>query len=162
MTDNTLTHIDQSGNANMVDVSEKQATTRIAVATAAVLMQKETLALIKSNDLKKGDVLATARIAGIQGAKQCSTLIPLCHPLMISKVGVDFEYDEVNSSIYIRCECKLVGKTGVEMEALTGVSIAALTIYDMCKAVDPGMVISDIKVEQKQGGKTGLWEREKA
>lgn len=165
-----LTHIDQSGNANMVDVSDKQASTRIALATGKVLMQKATLALIKANDLKKGDVLATARIAGIQGAKQCSSLIPLCHPLMISKVGIDFDFgsdsdEETNESmacIYIRCECKLVGQTGVEMEALTGVSVAALTIYDMCKAVDPSMVLSDIKVQQKTGGKTGFWEREEA
>jgi cyclic pyranopterin phosphate synthase len=122
-------------------------------------MAPETLRLIKANDLKKGDVLATARIAGIQGAKQCPNLIPLCHPLMISKVSIDFEYDDINSNVLISCECKLVGKTGVEMEALTGVSVAALTIFDMCKAVDPNMIISDIKVLQKQGGKSGLWER---
>jgi cyclic pyranopterin phosphate synthase len=104
-------------------------------------------------------VLATARIAGIQGAKQCSNLIPLCHPLMISKVSIDFDFDEANACVKISCECKLNGKTGVEMEALTGVSIAALTIYDMCKAVDPHMMISDIKVLEKRGGKTGDWER---
>jgi cyclic pyranopterin phosphate synthase len=156
---NTLTHTDQSGSANMVDVSEKEATTRIAIATGIVNMRPETLALIKANDLQKGDVLGTARIAGIQGAKQCPNLIPLCHPLMISKVSLNFEYDDINSHINIICECKLVGKTGVEMEALTGVSVSALTIFDMCKAVDPGMVISDIKVQQKQGGKSGLWER---
>lgn len=160
MTDNILTHIDQSGNANMVDVSEKQASTRIAIATGSVKMRKQTLALIKANDLKKGDVLATARIAGIQGAKQCPALIPLCHPLMISKVSIEFEYDDVNSKVDISCECRLVGKTGVEMEALTGVSVAALTIFDMCKAVDPGMIIGDIKVQQKTGGKSGNWERD--
>jgi cyclic pyranopterin phosphate synthase len=156
----------------MVDVSEKQASTRIALATGKVIMQKETLALIKANDLKKGDVLATARVAGIQGAKQCSSLIPLCHPLMISKVSIDFDFgsepdegqseNEGTAAIYIRCECKLVGQTGVEMEALTGVSVAALTIYDMCKAVDPSMVLTDIKVQQKIGGKTGFWEQDKA
>jgi cyclic pyranopterin phosphate synthase len=144
----------------MVDVSEKQASTRIAIATGSVKMRKQTLALIKANDLKKGDVLATARIAGIQGAKQCPALIPLCHPLMISKVSIEFEYDDVNSKVDISCECRLVGKTGVEMEALTGVSVAALTIFDMCKAVDPGMIIGDIKVQQKTGGKSGNWERD--
>lgn len=143
----------------MVDVSDKQTTSRSAIASGTVSMQAETLALIKANALKKGDVLATARIAGIQGAKQCSTLIPLCHPLMIAKVSIDFDFDEANACVNISCECKLDGKTGVEMEALTGVSIAALTIYDMCKAVDPHMMISDIKVLEKRGGKTGDWER---
>jgi cyclic pyranopterin phosphate synthase len=145
----------------MVDVSDKEASLRVAIATGQVSMKPETLALIKANDLKKGDVLATARIAGIQGAKQCSNLIPLCHPLMISKISIDFHLDEARSKVDIVCECKLVGKTGVEMEALSGVSVAALTIFDMCKAVDPAMIISDIKVQQKQGGKTGLWERNK-
>lgn len=161
MQDNLLTHIDQSGAANMVDVSNKQSTARSAFATGCVSMQAETLALIKANELKKGDVLATARIAGIQGAKQCSSLIPLCHPLMLSKISIDFDVDEENSRLTIACECKLHGKTGVEMEALTGVTVAALTIYDMCKAVDPNMIISDIKVLKKRGGKTGHWEHSK-
>lgn len=159
--DNLLTHIDQSGAANMVDVSDKQSTARSAVATGSVSMQAETLALIKANELKKGDVLATARIAGIQGAKQCSSLIPLCHPLMLSKISIDFDVDEENSRLIIACECRLQGKTGVEMEALTGVTVAALTIYDMCKAVDPHMIISDIKVLEKRGGKTDHWEHSK-
>lgn len=144
----------------MVDVSDKDETVRIARAAGVVRMKPETLALISANELKKGDVLATARIAGIQGAKQCANLIPLCHPLMISKVAIEFDYDESHSAIHIYCECKLTGKTGVEMEALTGVSVAALTIYDMCKAVDPNMIISDLKVLHKQGGKTGMWEHE--
>ena len=155
----TLTHVDQSGQASMVDVSEKTASTRRAVATGFVSMMPATLGLIKENSVAKGDVLATARIAGIQGAKQCPSLIPLCHPLMLSKVAVEFDIDEVHSRISIRCECKLIGSTGVEMEALTGVSVAALTIFDMCKAADPNMVIGDIKVLSKEGGKTGDWKR---
>lgn len=159
MTDTKLTHIDQSGKASMVDVSAKTPTSRRAVATGFVSMTPATLALIKNNNIAKGDVLATARIAGIQGAKQCPSLIPLCHPLMLSKVGIDFEIDDMHSKVKISCECKLVGNTGVEMEALTGVSVAALTIFDMCKAADPNMLIGDIRVETKEGGKSGLWER---
>ena len=154
-----LTHVDQSGRASMVDVSEKTPTTRRAVAMGYVSMTRETLALIKDNNVAKGDVLATARIAGIQGAKQCPSLIPLCHPLMLSKVAVEFDIDEVESRVNIRCECKLVGNTGVEMEALTGVSVAALTIFDMCKAADPNMVIGNVKVMSKEGGKSGHWKR---
>ncbi len=154
-----LTHIDQSGQASMVDVSEKTPSTRRAVATGVVSMTPATLRLIKENGVAKGDVLATARIAGIQGAKQCPSLIPLCHPLMLSKVAVEFDIDEAHSKINIRCECKLIGSTGVEMEALTGVSVAALTIFDMCKAADPNMIIGEIKVLSKEGGKTGDWKR---
>lgn len=158
-TEAKLTHVDRSGQASMVDVSEKKPSTRRAVATGFVAMTSSTLALIKANNVAKGDVLATARIAGIQGAKQCPTLIPLCHPLMLSKVVVDFDIDDSNSRVNIRCECKLTGATGVEMEALTGVSVAALTIFDMCKAADPNMLIGDIKVLSKEGGKTGDWRR---
>jgi cyclic pyranopterin phosphate synthase len=157
--ENKLTHVDRSGQASMVDVSEKTPTTRRAVASAFVSMTPATLTLIKDNNVAKGDVLATARIAGIQGAKQCPSLIPLCHPLMLSKVAVMFDIDESQSRINIRCECKLVGSTGVEMEALTGASVAALTIFDMCKAADPNMVIGDIKVLSKEGGKSGHWQR---
>lgn len=155
----TLTHVDQSGRASMVDVSGKAPSTRRAVASGFVSMTPATLALIKDNNVAKGDVLATARIAGIQGAKQCPSLIPLCHPLMLSKVAVDFELDEAQSRVNIRCECKLVGSTGVEMEALTGVSVAALTIFDMCKAADPNMQICELKVLSKEGGKSGHWLR---
>jgi cyclic pyranopterin phosphate synthase len=154
-----LTHVDQSGQASMVDVSGKTPSTRRAVATGFVSMTPATLLLIKENSVAKGDVLATARIAGIQGAKQCPSLIPLCHPLMLSKVAVEFDIDDIKSRINIRCECKLIGSTGVEMEALTGVSVAALTIFDMCKAADPNMIIGEIKVLSKEGGKTGDWKR---
>ena len=154
-----FSHINADGEANMVDVSGKAITTRVAVAEGFVLMQAETLKLIRDGGHHKGDVLATARIAGIQGAKRCPDLIPLCHPLMLSKVQVDFELQDTKNRIRITALCKLDGKTGVEMEALTAVSVAALTLFDMCKAVDPGMVIEDIKVLSKAGGKTGNWER---
>ena len=157
-----LTHVDRSGQASMVDVSEKKASTRRAIATGYIAMTSSTLALIKANNVAKGDVLATARIAGIHGAQHCPTLIPLCHTLLLSTVAVDFEIDDNNSRINIRCECKLIGATGVEMEALTGVSIAALTIIGMCKAADPNMRIGDIKVLSKEGGKTGNWKRGEA
>ncbi|MEH6639129.1 MAG: cyclic pyranopterin monophosphate synthase MoaC [Porticoccaceae bacterium] len=154
-----FSHINADGEANMVDVSGKAISTRAAVAEGFVLMQAETLKLIRDGGHHKGDVLATARIAGIQGAKRCPDLIPLCHPLMLSKVQVDFELQDSKNRIRITALCKLDGKTGVEMEALTAVSVAALTLFDMCKAVDPGMVIEDIKVLSKAGGKTGNWER---
>ena len=154
-----FSHINADGEANMVDVSGKAISTRVAVAEGFVLMQAETLKLIRDGGHHKGDVLATARIAGIQGAKRCPDLIPLCHPLMLSKVQVDFELQDTKNRIRITALCKLDGKTGVEMEALTAVSVAALTLFDMCKAVDPGMVIEDIKVLSKAGGKTGNWER---
>ncbi len=152
-----LTHINDQGEAQMVDVSNKSITTRIAKAKSTVLMQPETLALITSGTHKKGDVLAVARIAGIQAAKKCADLIPLCHPLMLTKVSVDLSVNTDKSGIEIIATTKLDGKTGVEMEALTAASIAALTIYDMCKAVDRGMVISQTQVLEKSGGKSGNW-----
>jgi len=143
----------------MVDVSGKATTTRIAVAEGYVRMRAETLALIQEGGHAKGNVLAVARIAGIQGAKRCPELIPLCHTLLLSKVQVDFEIQLEHSAIRIESLCKLDGKTGVEMEALTAVSVAALTLFDMCKAVDPGMTIDGIRVLTKEGGKTGPWQR---
>uniref|UniRef100_UPI0034DEC03B cyclic pyranopterin monophosphate synthase MoaC n=1 Tax=Candidatus Thiodubiliella endoseptemdiera TaxID=2738886 RepID=UPI0034DEC03B len=154
---NKLTHINDKGNVQMVDVSDKEITTRTAKAKSVVLMQPSTLELITSGQHKKGDVLAVARIAGIQAAKKCADLIPLCHPLMLTKVGVELTANTEKSSIEIVATTKLDGKTGVEMEALTAVSVAALTIYDMCKAVDRGMVINQIQVLEKSGGKSGNW-----
>jgi len=157
-----LTHLDADGNANMVDVSEKAITSREATARAEVRMLPETLTLITEGGHKKGDVLAVARIAGIQAAKRTSDLIPLCHPLMLSKVKVELTPDPANSCVVIEATCKLAGQTGVEMEALTAASVAALTIYDMCKAVDKGMVIADVKLLEKKGGKSGHWLAEEA
>lgn len=156
----SLTHIDSQGHASMVDVSEKPASVREARAFARVLMKPETLMQIKANSLKKGDVLAVARIAGIQAAKKCADLIPLCHPLALSKVAVDFVIDEQNSAVEIISFCKLTGQTGVEMEALTAASIAALTVYDMCKAVDMGMVIEQVCLLEKSGGRRGHYLRQ--
>ena len=150
-----LTHIDQSGSASMVDVSAKPDTERIAVAVGSVAMQPETLRLIAENSFDKGDVLAVARIAGIMGAKQTSSLIPLCHPLPLSRVAVDFDLDANADAVHITAEAKTTGKTGVEMEALTAVSIAALTIYDMCKAVDRAMRIEGVRLTRKSGGQSG-------
>ncbi len=155
----SLTHIDEQGKASMVDVSEKPATVREARAFARITMQPETLAQIQANNLKKGDVLAVARIAGIQAAKKCADLIPLCHPLMLSKVAVDFKINPQNNAVEIYTLCKLTGQTGVEMEALTAASVAALTIYDMCKAVDMGMVIDNICLLEKSGGRRGHYQR---
>ncbi|SMN10763.1 Molybdenum cofactor biosynthesis protein MoaC [uncultured Candidatus Thioglobus sp.] len=152
-----LTHINNQGDAQMVDVSDKAVTTRIAKAKSVVLMQAQTLALITSAQHKKGDVLAVARIAGIQAAKKCADLIPLCHPLMLSKISVELSANSKNSSVEIVATVKLDGKTGVEMEALTAVSVAALTVYDMCKAVDRGMIITQTQVLEKSGGKSGDW-----
>jgi cyclic pyranopterin phosphate synthase len=152
---NRLTHLDAAGNAHMVDVSEKHVTSRSATAKAQVLMLPETLALILSGTAKKGDVLATARIAGIMAAKKTHELIPLCHPLLITKVSVDFVSDEKTSSIEVTSTVRVEGKTGVEMEALTACSVAALTLYDMCKAVDRGMRITDLRLTEKSGGKSG-------
>ncbi len=156
---NKLSHINAAGEASMVDVSGKTITTRIATAEGYVSMRAETLALIRDGGHAKGDVLATARIAGIQAAKKCAELIPLCHPLMLSKVQVDFELQPQQNRVRIEAMCKLDGKTGVEMEALTAISVAALTLFDMCKAVDPGMTIDGICVLNKTGGKTGPWQR---
>ena len=152
-----LSHLNAAGEANMVDVSGKAVTSRSALAEGFVAMRAETLALIEQGGHAKGDVLATARIAGILAAKRCAELIPLCHPLQLSRVQVEFALEP--SGVRIRAECKLDGKTGVEMEALTAVSVAALTLFDMCKAVDPGMEIGAIRVLRKAGGKTGVWER---
>ncbi len=152
-----LTHLDADGNANMVDVSDKAITSREATARAEVRMLPETLTLITEGGHKKGDVLAVARIAGIQAAKRTSDLIPLCHPLMLSKVKVELTPDSANSCVVIEATCKLAGQTGVEMEALTAATVAALTIYDMCKAVDKGMVIAEVKLLEKKGGKSGHW-----
>lgn len=155
-----LTHLDENGHANMVDVSEKQVTFREATAYAEVKMRPETLQMITAGGHKKGDVLAVARIAGIQAAKRTSELIPLCHPLMLSKVAVELEPIAERSVIVITATCKLAGQTGVEMEALTAASVAGLTIYDMCKAVDKGMEISSVKLLEKKGGKSGHWKAE--
>ena len=152
-----LTHLDEQGAAVMVDVSDKNVTARTAVAQGEVQLSEEALELILGGDNKKGDVFAAARIAGIQAAKKTSELIPLCHPLMLSSVKVDIDADQASSKLLITAVCKISGKTGVEMEALTAVSVAALTIYDMCKAVDKGIVISEIRLLEKIGGKSGRW-----
>ena len=152
-----LTHINANGEAQMVDVSDKNNTTREAKAGARVVMKAETLDLIVSGSNKKGDVLAVARIAGIQAAKKCSDLIPLCHPLMLSKVSVELSPNNEKNCIDIIATAKLNGKTGVEMEALTAASIAAPTVYDMCKAVDRFMIIDNVQLLEKKGGKSGHW-----
>lgn len=154
-----LTHFDQQGQAHMVDVSAKVATSRVAVAQGRIVMQPATLALIAQGRAGKGDVLGVARIAAIQGAKRTSDLIPLCHPLALSKVSVEFELDEAASAVVCRVTAQTVGPTGVEMEALTAVQVGLLTIYDMCKAADRGMVITDVGLLEKQGGKSGHWVR---
>ena len=154
-----LTHLSASGEASMVDVSEKDVTSRIAVAEGRVVMKLETLALIIKGDAKKGDVLGTARIAGIMAAKRTHELIPLCHPLMLSKIAVDLVPDESLPGVRITATAKVAGQTGVEMEALTAVSVACLTIYDMVKAVDRFMTIEGIGMVEKAGGKSGSWKR---
>jgi cyclic pyranopterin phosphate synthase len=153
-----LSHVNQQGEANMVDVTEKSMTSRSATAIGFIKMTQETLALINQGENKKGDVFAVARIAGIQAAKKCSDLIPLCHPLMLTKVKIDFEVDEKHSQVKVSSLCRLTGQTGVEMEALTAVSVACLTLFDMCKAADPAMEIFGIKVLTKEGGKSGKWQ----
>ncbi|WP_211464438.1 cyclic pyranopterin monophosphate synthase MoaC [Collimonas silvisoli] len=162
MTDKTpspakLTHFDPSGQAHMVDVGNKNDTHRIAVASGRIRMKPGTLALIQSGTAKKGDVLGIARIAAIMATKRTSDLIPLCHPLALTRVTVDFSIDEAGANITCNAQAETVGKTGVEMEALTAVQIGLLTIYDMCKAVDRGMVITDVRVMEKHGGKSGDW-----
>ena len=163
-TDNTagagLTHFDSTGQAHMVDVGAKADTQRVAVAAGAIRMQPATLALIVSGTAKKGDVLGIARIAAIMAAKRTSDLIPLCHPLALTRVTVDFDIDAPANSVRCRAQVETFGKTGVEMEALTAVQIGLLTIYDMCKAVDRGMVMGDIRVLEKHGGKSGDWSAE--
>lgn len=151
----TLTHLDATGAAHMVDVGEKALTSREAVAEGRVVMAKETLALIRDGLAKKGDVIATARIAGIMAAKRTHELIPLCHPLLLTKVSLDIEADESLPGLVVRGLARLTGQTGVEMEALTAVSVACLTIYDMAKAVDRTMVISNIVLREKRGGTKG-------
>ena len=153
-----LTHFDALGNARMVDVSGKSETERVAIAKGAVLMAPETLALIRSGGVKKGDVLSVAQLTGIMGAKRTSDLIPLCHPLALSSVTVELAFDEARSAVEIAATCKLTGRTGVEMEALTAVSVAALTVYDMVKAVDRSLRITDIRLTHKSGGKSGTFE----
>lgn len=150
-----FTHFDQNGNAIMVDVTDKAVTERIAVAEGAIKVNEEVFGAIKNHTAAKGDVLGTARIAGIMAAKKTSDLIPMCHPLMLTKVTIDFELDAELLQVKCRCTAKLSGKTGVEMEALTGVSVALLTIYDMCKAIDKSMEMTQIRLMEKQGGKSG-------
>jgi len=153
-----FTHFDSEGNAVMVDVSEKGVTERTATAGGTITMQPETMKLILDGGVKKGDVLTVAQLAGIMGAKRTPDLIPLCHPLALTSVKVDLECDPERNAVNIKATCKLKGRTGVEMEALTAVSVAALTVYDMCKAVDKGMVISNIRLLHKAGGKSGTYE----
>ncbi len=154
---NPLTHFDSSGQAHMVDVGDKPHTRRIALASGIIRMQAATLQLIKNGDAKKGDVLGIARIAAIQGSKRTPDLIPLCHPISLTKVSVTFEIDEKINVITLTVTTETTGQTGVEMEALTAVSVGLLTIYDMCKAADRGMIIGDIKLLEKHGGKSGDW-----
>jgi len=153
-----LTHFDSEGNARMVDVGDKAETERIAVARATVLMRPETLQRIQDKAVKKGDVLAVAQLAGIMAAKRTPYLIPLCHPLGLTSVQVTLSCDPARHAVDIEATCKLTGKTGVEMEALTAATVAALTVYDMCKAVDRGMTISDVRLVRKSGGKSGTYE----
>ncbi|WP_193180192.1 cyclic pyranopterin monophosphate synthase MoaC [Nisaea sediminum] len=155
-----LTHFDERGNAAMVDVGDKEITERIATAAGTVTMAPETMKLIVDGGVKKGDVLSVARLAGIMGAKKTPDLIPLCHPLALTSVKVDLHCDPARNAVDITATCKLKGRTGVEMEALTAVSVAALTVYDMCKAVDRGMKLENIRLIRKSGGKSGDWHGE--
>lgn len=154
-----FTHFDEKGNAKMVDISEKPVTYRTAVVSGAVYMQAETIRLVRDGIISKGDVLGVARIAGIMAAKKVSELIPLCHTLNLSSVAIDFQIDDENKRVEIKTTAHSTGQTGVEMEAMTAASIAALTIYDMCKAVDKGMIISDIMLLEKSGGRSGVFKR---
>lgn len=155
-----LTHMDSSGRAKMVDVGDKSETLREGVAEAIITMKPETLALIQEGRIKKGDVLAVSQVAGVMGAKKTPDLIPMCHPLEITGVDFDFQIDESASTITISATVRNIGRTGVEMEALTAVATAALTIYDMCKAVDKGMIIDGIALVRKSGGRSGVYERQ--
>lgn len=155
-----LTHIDQAGKATMVDVSEKAITTRVAVAEGTVTMKPETLELILAGNAKKGDVIATARIAGIMAAKRTHELIPLCHPIGLDDVAVDIEADKSLPGLRLTATAKVAGRTGVEMEALTAVTVACLTVYDMAKAADRGMTISGVRLLEKSGGRSGHWRAE--
>jgi len=156
--DNPLTHFDAAGQAQMVDVGAKMETARIARASGRIRMQPGTFALIASGSAKKGDVLGVARIAAIQAAKRTAELIPLCHPLALTRVAADFTLDEATSSVTCTVTAETYGRTGVEMEALTAVSVGLLTIYDMCKAVDRGMIIEEVRLIEKAGGKSGHWQ----
>ena len=158
---NPLTHFDSSGQAHMVNVGDKPNTHRVAIATGSIRMLPATFDLVEAGNHKKGDVLGIARIAGIQASKKTSDLIPLCHPLALSHVSLQFELDRKTSSIRCQVQAETTGPTGVEMEALTAVQVALLTIYDMCKAVDRGMVMGDVKLLEKSGGKSGTWVAEK-
>ena len=155
-----FTHFDSRGNAIMVDVSAKETTSRIAVANGIISMNSETMKAVMGGTVKKGDVLGIARIAGIMAAKRCAELVPLCHPLGFDTCTIDFSVDEKKNEIEASCAVKLSGKTGAEMEALTGVSVALLTVYDMCKALDRAMVINNIRLMEKSGGKSGRFTRE--
>ena len=155
-----LSHFDAEGKAHMVDVSAKAETHRVARATGTIAMRPETLALIRSGTAKKGDVLGVARIAAIQGAKRTSELVPLCHPLAITRIAVEFEVSAERNEVRCTAQVETLGRTGVEMEALTAVQVGLLTVYDMCKAVDRGMVIGGVKVLEKRGGKSGDWAAE--
>jgi cyclic pyranopterin phosphate synthase len=157
MSQNDLTHFDAAGQAHMVDVGAKSETERIARAGGRIRMKTETLALIRAGDARKGDVLGIARIAAIQAAKRTGDLIPLCHPIPLTRVAVEFAIDEAASTIACETVAQTVGRTGVEMEAMTAASVALLTIYDMCKAVDRGMVIEEVRLLEKSGGKSGHW-----
>jgi cyclic pyranopterin phosphate synthase len=154
---NKLTHFDESGQAHMVNVGDKAATHRIAIATGKISMLPETLEMVEAGTHKKGDVLGIARIAGIQASKKTADLIPLCHPLALTHVSLEFQTNAKDNSITCQVKAETTGPTGVEMEALTAVQVALLTIYDMCKAVDRGMVMGDVKLLEKSGGKSGEW-----
>jgi molybdenum cofactor biosynthesis protein MoaC len=160
LTEPRFTHLDAEGRARMVDVSDKAQTDRVAVAGARVVMRPETLERIRAGDVAKGDVLAVARLAGIMAAKRTAELIPLCHPLALTSVAVELACVPERSAVEITATCRLRGRTGVEMEALTAASVAALTVYDMCKAVDRGMVVTDLRLLRKSGGRSGDWEAE--
>jgi len=161
MTGSTMTHIDEKGRVRMVDVTEKEATERTAVASAVVLLRQRTLNMILKREMSKGNVLETARIAGIMAAKKTAELIPMCHPLNLSHAQVDFFPETDPARVTIRARVRLTGRTGVEMEALTAVTVAALTLYDMCKAVDREMRITDVQLMEKTGGKSGTFRRSK-
>ena len=154
---NPLTHFNAAGQAHMVDVGDKPETRRVAVATGHITMLPATFALLQGGNAKKGDVIGIARIAAIMASKRTSDLVPLCHPLPITRVAVDFEVDEAANSVHCRAQVETIGKTGVEMEALTAVQVGLLTVYDMCKAVDRGMVMTNVRVLEKHGGKSGDW-----
>jgi cyclic pyranopterin phosphate synthase len=155
-----LTHFNQAGEAHMVDIADKAASARRAIAGGRIVMQPETLALIERGGHKKGDVLGVARVAGIMATKRTAELVPMCHPLSLTHVAIEFDIDAANNAIDCTVTCDTTGQTGVEMEALNGVQVTLLTIYDMCKAVDRGMVISDVRLLEKSGGKSGHWQRD--